>query len=111
LWPSISALALLYVIGAYAVALGILEIAGAFLLPMSGGDTALLIVSGLVSIFFGIVIFARPGIGVLVTLALIAAFALITGITELVVAIGGERLVEAQLKRAFAPPQPKPQAT
>jgi hypothetical protein len=55
--------------------------------------------------------FARPGIGVLVTLALIAAFALITGITELVVAIGGERLVGAPLKRAFAPPRPKPQAT
>jgi uncharacterized membrane protein HdeD (DUF308 family) len=110
-WPSISALALVYVIGAYAVAPGILEIAGAFWLPMSGGDTALLIVSGLVSIFFGIVIFALPGTGVLVTLALIAAFALITGITELVVTIGGERLVDAQLKRAFAPPRPKPQAT
>jgi uncharacterized membrane protein HdeD (DUF308 family) len=110
-WPNISALALLYVIGAYAVLLGIIAIGGAFWLPISGGDTALLILSGLVSILFGIVMFAKPGDGALVTLALIAAFALISGISELVVAIGGKRLVESDLKRAFSPqrrskPQP-----
>jgi uncharacterized membrane protein HdeD (DUF308 family) len=101
-WPSISALALLYVIGAYAVALGVFAVIGAFYLPLDGGDTALMIISGLVSILFGVVIFAKPGDGALVTLALIAAFALITGITELVVAIGGKRLVESQIKRSFA---------
>jgi uncharacterized membrane protein HdeD (DUF308 family) len=108
-WPSISSLALLYVIGAYAVALGVFAVIGAFYLPLDGGDTALMILSGLVSILFGVVIFAKPGDGALVTLALIAAFALITGITELVVAIGGKRLVESQIKRSFAAaanPQP-----
>ena len=92
-WPGISALALLYVIGAYAVALGIIAVGGAFWLPIDGGDTALMILSGLVSILFGIVIFAKPGAGALVTLALIAAFALVSGITELIVAIGGKRMV------------------
>ncbi len=106
-WPSISALALLYVIGAYAIALGIIAVGGAFWLPIDGGDTALMILSGMVSILFGIVIFSRPGAGALVTLALIAAFALATGITEVVVAIGGERLVDAQLERVFAPSWPK----
>jgi len=106
-WPSISALALLYVIGAYAVALGIIAVVGAFWLPIDGGDTALMILSCLVSILFGIVIFARPGDGALVTLTLIAAFALVTGITELVVAIGGKRLVESDLKRSFASPKPQ----
>jgi uncharacterized membrane protein HdeD (DUF308 family) len=108
LWTNISALALLYVIGAYAIALGIIAVGGAFWLPIDGGDTALMILSGMVSILFGIVIFARPGTGALVTLALIAAFALVTGITELVVAIGGKRLVESDLKRAFTPPKPQP---
>src|SRR5215831_10757764 len=102
-WPNISALALLYVIGAYAVALGILAIVGAFWLPIGGGDTALMILSGLVSILFGIVIFARPGAGALVVLGLIAAFALVTGVTELLVAVGARRMVESDLKRAFAP--------
>ncbi len=49
-WPSISALALLYVIGIYALALGILAIYSAFWLPIDGGDTALMILSCLVSI-------------------------------------------------------------
>jgi uncharacterized membrane protein HdeD (DUF308 family) len=102
-WTDISALALLYVIGAYAVALGIIAVVGAFWLPLDGGDTALMILSGLVSILFGIVIFAKPGTGALVVLALIAAFALITGISEVVVAIGGKRLMDTGLRRAFAP--------
>jgi uncharacterized membrane protein HdeD (DUF308 family) len=109
-WPNISELALLYVIGAYAVSLGIAAIAGAFYLPIDGGDTALMILSGAVSILFGIVIFAKPGAGALVTLALIAAFALVGGITELVVAIGGKRLVESDLKRSLAP-KPQPSST
>ena len=104
IWPNISALALLYVIGAYAVALGLIGVFGAFRLPLDGGDTALMILSGLVSILFGIVIFAKPGAGALVVLGLIAAFALVTGVTELVVAIGAKRMVESDLKRAFAPP-------
>jgi uncharacterized membrane protein HdeD (DUF308 family) len=107
-WPDISELALLYVIGAYAIAFGILAVVGAFWLPIDGGDTALLILSGLVSILFGVVMFAKPGDGALVTLALIAAFALVTGITELIVAIGGKRLAEYDLKRMFAPAKPQP---
>ena len=115
LWPNISELALLYVIGAYAVALGVFAVIGAFYLPLDGGDTALLVLSGLVSILFGIVMFAKPGAGALVTLALIAAFALVSGITELVVAIGGKRLAESNLKQSFAStsrqPSRKPQAS
>jgi uncharacterized membrane protein HdeD (DUF308 family) len=107
-WPSISTLALLYVIGAYAIALGLFGVIGAFSLPLDGGDTALMILSGLVSVLFGVVIFAKPGDGALVTLALIAAFALVTGITELIVAIGGKRLVESSVKRSFSPARPQP---
>jgi uncharacterized membrane protein HdeD (DUF308 family) len=92
-WPGISALALLYVIGAYATMAGIIAIGGAFSLPADAGHAVLMVVSGLVSILFGIVIFARPGAGALVTLALIAALALVTGVTQLIVAIGGKHLV------------------
>ena len=101
-WPGISALALLYVIGVYAVAFGILCIGASFRLPLDRSDTALMSLTGLVAIVFGIVIFAKPGAGALAVLALIAAFALVTGISELVVAIGGEKLLEREAK-AFAP--------
>jgi uncharacterized membrane protein HdeD (DUF308 family) len=106
-WTGMSALALLYVIGAYAVVLGIITIGGAFWLPLDGGDRALLVLTGLVGILFGIVMFAKPGDGALVLLALIAAFALVNGISELVVAIGGKRLLESRVKRAFTRPEPQ----
>ena len=106
-WPGISALALLYVIGGYAVALGTLFIVASFRLPLDGRDTASMILTGLVAIVFGIVIFAAPGAGALAVLGLIAAFALATGISELVAAIGGQKLVERKMEKTFSPPQAK----
>jgi uncharacterized membrane protein HdeD (DUF308 family) len=98
-WTDMSALALLYVIGAYAIVLGIITIGGAFWLLLSGGDSVLLALTGFLSIVFGIVMFAHPGAGALAVLALIAAYALVIGITEVVAAIGGERMIN----RALAP--------
>jgi uncharacterized membrane protein HdeD (DUF308 family) len=108
-WTGISALALLYVIGAYAVALGIITIGGAFYLPVDGADSALFVLGGLASILFGIVMFARPGDGALVLLALIAVFALVTGVSQVVAAIGGKRLLERGAKQRV--PRAKPQTS
>jgi uncharacterized membrane protein HdeD (DUF308 family) len=110
LWTGMSALGLLYVIGVYAVLLGLITIAGAFSLPFEVGDRALFVLTGLVSILFGIVMFAKPGDGALVLLALIAAFALVTGVSELVVAIGGKRLLERDIKRTLEQARPKPRS-
>ena len=97
-WPGISALTLLYVIGAYAVAFGVLFVGASFWLPLDRRDTAAMILTGLVAIVFGIVIFAEPGAGALAVLGLIAAFALVTGISELVASIAGEKLLERKVK-------------
>jgi uncharacterized membrane protein HdeD (DUF308 family) len=106
----ISALALLYVVGAYAISLGIITISVGFWLPLEVGDRALLVFTGLVSILFGIVMFAKPGDGALVLLALIAAYELVKGFGEVVVAIGWKRLLERDLKSAFEGMRAKPQA-
>jgi len=106
----ISALALLYVVAAYAITLGIVTIGGGFWLPLNGGDRALLILTGTVSILFGIVMFAKPGAGALVLLALIAAYELVKGVSELVVSIGWKRLLEHDLKQAVESLRAKPQA-
>ena len=97
-----SALALLYVIASYAIVLGVVAIGGAFWLPLDGGDSVLLALTGFVSILFGIVMFAKPGDGALALLALIAAYALISGIAELTVAIGGKRLL-SRMAGSFQP--------
>jgi uncharacterized membrane protein HdeD (DUF308 family) len=101
-WTDMSALALLYVIASYAIVLGVVAIGGAFWLPLDDGDSVLLALTGFVSILFGIVMFAEPGAGALALLALIAAYALITGIIELSVAIGGKRILSRAI-RGYAP--------
>jgi uncharacterized membrane protein HdeD (DUF308 family) len=90
-WPGLSALALLYAIGAWAIAIGILVLSGPLWIPgMSGGDVVLLVLSGLVSILFGIVMFGSPGAGALVLLALIAAFSIVSGVTMVAFAISAD---------------------
>ena len=101
-----SAVALLYVIGAYAVALGIITILGAFWLPLQGGDRFLLALTGVISIVFGIVMFAKPGDGALAVLALIAAYAIVLGVIELTVAIGWDRLLERMTRPSTVKAQP-----
>ena len=106
-----SALALLYVIGAYAIALGVITLFGSYVLPFqSSADRILLALSGCVGIVFGIVMFAKPGDGAIVLLALIAAYAIILGITELGVAIGAESLFKRAVRDSL-PQAPKPQPT
>ena len=113
LYTDMSALALLYVIGAYAIVLGFITFGAIFWLPLNNEDSVLFALTGFVSVVFGVVMFARPDDGALVLLGLIAAYALITGVSELVVAIGGKKLVERRLQvalsrqeRQTATPQP-----
>ena len=102
-WPDLSALGLLYAIGAWAIALGIFELAMAFVLPISGGRSLLVVLGGLLSIAFGVVMFAHPGAGAVALLALVAAFALVTGLTQIAFALELRRVV-GELKRPFRPP-------
>jgi uncharacterized membrane protein HdeD (DUF308 family) len=107
LWTGMSALALLYVIASYAIVLGVIAIGGAFWLSIDGGDRVLLALTGFVSILFGIVMFSEPGEGALALLALIAAYALISGIAELAVGIGGKRILSRAI-RAYEPSSSQP---
>jgi uncharacterized membrane protein HdeD (DUF308 family) len=61
-----------------AIAMGVFEIALAFVLPLSGGSL-LVVLGGLLSVAFGVITFGHPGVGAVALLALIAAFALVTG--------------------------------
>lgn len=83
-WPDLSALALLYVIGTWAIVIGLLQIGSAFELLLDGGDRALLVLAGLVSIAFGVIMWVHPGAGALALITLISAFAIVTGTTLLV---------------------------
>jgi uncharacterized membrane protein HdeD (DUF308 family) len=101
-WPDLSALGLLYAIAAWAIGLGIFEIALAFVLPISGGRSLLVVLGGLLSIAFGVIMFAHPGAGAVALLGLIAAFALVSGAMHIAFALELRR-VAAELERRVHP--------
>ena len=106
-FTDMSALALLYVIGAYALTLGILTVFGALGLPIENSDKTVLVLSGLVSVAFGVLMLAKPGDGALMLLALIAAYSLVVGIAELTVAIGWRRLLASATRDYLRPKGPQ----
>jgi uncharacterized membrane protein HdeD (DUF308 family) len=86
-WPGITLEALVLLYGAYALADGAFAIASVIAGRTEGRPWWSLLVEGLVGIAVGIMTFAWPGITALVLLYLIAAWAFITGIFEIVAAI------------------------
>ncbi len=84
-WPGITALAFLFLIASWAILTGILELVAPLSFPMSFGRGLLSVLSGIVSIVFGILIAARPASGLLTVAWLIGIYAIIIGIMQVVV--------------------------
>jgi uncharacterized membrane protein HdeD (DUF308 family) len=84
--PGISAVVLILVIGAWAVVCGIFEIIGAIQLRKEIDNEWLLILSGIVSVLFGLGVLIFPGAGALALIWLIATFAIAFGILWIVLA-------------------------
>jgi uncharacterized membrane protein HdeD (DUF308 family) len=84
--PGLTALALLYLIAAWAIVRGIFEIIAAFHLRKEIEHEWLLGLSGVVSIVLGVFLLARPGLGALAVMWWIGAFAILFGV--LTIALG-----------------------
>ncbi|HUJ86552.1 MAG TPA: HdeD family acid-resistance protein [Burkholderiales bacterium] len=84
--PGITALALLFYIAIWAVATGVLEIAAAIRLRKEIGGEWLLILSGLASVVFGVLLVVSPAAGALAVLWLIAAYAIVFGVLLVILA-------------------------
>jgi uncharacterized membrane protein HdeD (DUF308 family) len=80
LWPEFSALALIYVIGAWALITGGFEIAAAIRLRKVITGEWLLALAGIASVALGILLMLFPGPGALVVTLWIGAYALVSGV-------------------------------
>ena len=96
---------LLYAIAAWAIASGIFELALAFILPFSGRRSLLLVLGGLLSVAFGLIMFSQPGAGAVALLALVAAFALVAGAMQIAFALELRR-VAGELEQRIRPHAP-----
>ena len=94
-WPGITALALLTVIGVWALIYGIFEIIGAIRLRKEIDNEWLLLIHGVLAVLFGLMVLVRPGAGALALIWLIGSFALASGIVLVVLAFGLKRHARA----------------
>jgi uncharacterized membrane protein HdeD (DUF308 family) len=70
-------------VAAWAIVGGIAEFVFAFAAGETAGTRALFLLGGLVSIAFGVVLFARPGVGAVTLALLFGLFALVYGIAQI----------------------------
>jgi uncharacterized membrane protein HdeD (DUF308 family) len=98
-FPALTAIALLYLIAAWAVVTGLAEIATAIRLRQEITGEWALILGGIVSVIFGLLLAVLPGVGILSLIWLVGAYAVIFGVLLLITAFqvrgrdnqGGER--------------------
>ena len=86
-WPAPTAFVLVIVVAAWALAGGVVEFFAGFQSGETAGTRALFILSGLVSVAFGVLLFARPGVGALTLALLFGLYALIYGFSQITAGI------------------------
>src|SRR5581483_5058212 len=86
-WPGLTLLTLVFLFGFYVSINGVLALTVAFKAPMGHKKSSALIFEGILSMIVGFIAFLVPGITALSLLILIAAWAIVTGVFEIVAAI------------------------
>jgi uncharacterized membrane protein HdeD (DUF308 family) len=92
-WPGITLITLVWLFGAFALVNGLLSLVLAAKAPKGYPRFGSLIFGGLLGILAGLVTFVMPGITALGLLILIAAWALVTGILEIIAAIRLRKII------------------
>lgn len=90
--PGITGLVLLMYIAAWAVITGVLQIVAAIRLRKEIKGEWLMILSGLVSVAFGVLLFLQPGAGALAVAWIIATYAFIFGVLMVLLAFKVRKL-------------------
>jgi uncharacterized membrane protein HdeD (DUF308 family) len=85
--PEVTAMVLVIFIGAWALALGVVEIIGAIQIRKEIKGEWLLILHGAVSALFGLMVLIRPGAGALALVWLIAVYAVLAGLLLIALAL------------------------
>jgi uncharacterized membrane protein HdeD (DUF308 family) len=85
--PNLTALVLVLLMGANAIATGVLDISMAVRLRKSIKGEWVLVLAGLVSIAFGVLVFLFPGAGALALVFLISFYAILSGVLLLAAAL------------------------
>jgi len=100
-WPSVTTIALVYLIASWAVATGIFEILAAIELRKTIINEWLLILGGLFSVLFGVLIAVNPSSGALTIIWIIGFYAIAFGVMLLGLALRLQRHLKTDNASAF----------
>jgi uncharacterized membrane protein HdeD (DUF308 family) len=95
-WPGITIAALVMVFGAYAIVDGITNLFLGFSRKGPRGQTWAHVLQGIFGIAAGVLTFVWPGITALVLVAFIGAWAILTGVMEVIAAIRLRRVITGE---------------
>jgi len=96
LYPSATAVALVYIVAAWAIITGIFEIAAAFEWRQVLSDMWMLGLAGVVSIILGVLLFSSPSAGLIAWAWLIGIYAILYGVLYIAAGIRLKSLVPSQ---------------
>jgi uncharacterized membrane protein HdeD (DUF308 family) len=94
-WPGITALVLTVWVAVWAFVTGVIEVALTFRQGASAGERAMWMLSGLVSIVLGGVLFIRPDIGAVSLATVFGLFSIFYGVSALVLSFNARQLKSA----------------
>jgi len=97
-WPGPTAYVLVIIVAAWALVGGVVEIVGGFGAGETAGTRAMFILSGLVSVAFGVLLFARPNVGAVTLALLFGLYSLIYGFSQITTGVQVR-----QLGKSFQP--------
>jgi uncharacterized membrane protein HdeD (DUF308 family) len=78
--PGVTALVLLWFIATWAIVLGVFQIIGAIRLRKEIDNEWTLVLGGVVSVLFGLILLVRPGAGAVALIWVIGAYAIVFGV-------------------------------
>jgi uncharacterized membrane protein HdeD (DUF308 family) len=104
-WPGPTAYVLVIIVAAWALVGGLAEIFAGFGGGETAGTRAMLILAGLVSVAFGVVLFARPNVGAVTLALLFGLYSLIYGFSQITAGVqlrqlGGSAQLTSALRHA-----------
>jgi uncharacterized membrane protein HdeD (DUF308 family) len=82
-WPGPTAYVLVIIVAAWALVGGVAEIVAGFAAGETAGTRAMFILAGLVSVAFGVLLFARPNVGAVTLALLFGLYSLVYGFTQI----------------------------
>jgi uncharacterized membrane protein HdeD (DUF308 family) len=91
-WPGPTAYVLVIIVAAWALVGGFAEIFAGFQSAETAGTRAMFIIAGLVSAAFGIVLFARPNVGVVTLALLFGLYSMIYGFSQIAAGVQARQL-------------------